>query len=487
MQHDLNECDVVVVGCGIAGLSAAVSAQEGGMRVAVLERAPIEERGGNTRHTGAWLRMKNIDEVSEDFTEHFAVNAGGHVDPSLVHAMAGSSRDWPEILRAMSLVDPEVVETFAQQAPPTLRWIESMGVKFNKLAIPFLTSVQPRMEPAGGGLALVEALAARFEANGGIIHYQTAAQSLLRAEDGRVAGVRATNAEGRLVSFHAPAVVLGCGGFQGNAEMMTRYIGPRSLYLRTMSRGCHYNKGEGIRMALDIGAAPCGDFGSWHASPMDPRSELPGPSVYIYPYGVLVNARGQRFTDEAPGPTDETYESVSREIFNQPNGIAYAILDEKVEDVPNYRVSIRTDQPAIEAPSLESLAEKLSIPVDALLATVAQYNASCPDGGFTLLELDGMRTRGLIPGKSNWARPIDKPPFRAYPIISSIVFTFGGLKVNVDAQVIDTEGRPIPGLYAAGETMGLYYGNYTGATSVLKGAVFGRRAGLHAARRPNTV
>ena len=196
-----------------------------------------------------------------------------------------------------------------------------------------------------------------------------------------------------------------------------------------------------------------------------------------------MNTQGQRFTDEGPGPTDETYESVSRAILGQPNGIAYAILDMKVEDVPNYRVSIRTDQPAIEADTLEALAQKLAIPADALLATVAQYNASCTGEAFSPLALDGLRTRGLVPAKSNWARPIDKGPFRAYPIISSIVFTFGGLKVNVDAQVVDMEGRAIPGLYAAGETMGLYYGNYTGATSVLKGAVFGRLSGLAAAAR----
>lgn len=475
--------DIVVVGCGIAGLSAAVAAQARGANVAVLERAPYEERGGNTRHTGAWLRMKSVSETSDDFVEHFAANAGGHVDPALIHQTAEPSSNWPSVLRAMSLVDPEVVTTFADEAPDTLAWIEGMGVKFAPLEIPFLTSVQPRLAPSGGGRALVEALAARFEAGPGRIFYLTAARSLIQDEDGKVVGVNAIGPGGRPITFHGRAVILGSGGFQGSAEMMTRYIGPRALYLRAMSQGCHYNKGEGIRMALDIGAASCGDFGSWHASPMDPRSSLPGPSVYIYPYGILVNRRGHRFTDEAPGPTDETYESVSREIFAQPEGIAYAVLDAGVEDVPNYRVAIRTDQPAIEAPTLEALAAKLKVPEDAFLATVRAFNAGCTGGTFKPLELDGLRTRGLDPMKSNWARPIDKGPFRAYPIISSIVFTFGGLKVNAQAQVMSTEGEPIAGLYAAGETMGLYYGTYTGATSVLKGAVFGRLAAEDAVGR----
>ena len=134
--------------------------------------------------------------------------------------------------------------------------------------------------------------------------------------------------------------------------MMNRYIGPRAQYLRNMSIGCNYNKGEGIRMALDIGAAPCGDFGSYHASPMDPRSKRAGPSIYIYPYGILVNKQGRRFIDEGPGATDLTYESVTREIFAQTRGIAWTILDAKLADIPNQSVAIRPEQPAIEASTI---------------------------------------------------------------------------------------------------------------------------------------
>jgi tricarballylate dehydrogenase len=235
-------------------------------------------------------------------------------------------------------------------------------------------------------------------------------------------------------------------------------------------------------MALEIGAAPCGDFGLWHSSPMDPRTARAGSSVYIYPYGILINSRGERFVDEAPGSTDETYESVAREIASQPNGIAYVVVDARLEDVPNYRRVIYTEQPAIEAPTLPELAAKLGVPEAALANTVASYNSACVPGTFKPSEVDRLATQGIRPQKSNWARPLDRPPFKAYPIVSSIVFTFGGLKVNANAQVLNTDGDPIPGLYAAGETMGTYYGTYTGATSVMKGAVFGRIAGLDAAR-----
>ncbi len=475
--------DIIVVGCGIAGLAAAVAAQQGGARVIVLERAPIDERGGNTRHTGAWLRMKSVDEVSDDFTEHFAANAGGYLDPSLVHLTAKDRENWPPMLRAMSFADPEVVATFAEEAPRTLKWLQGFGIRFEKLETPFLTAVQPRIAPHGGGFALVEALATEFEGKGGVIHYDTAAQSLAQNEDGEVVGVRATGPRNKPLAYRGRAVILGCGGFEGNAEMMSRYIGPRSLFLRSMSKGCHYNKGEGIAMALAIGAAPCGDYGSFHASPMDPRSDRAGPSIYIYPQGILVNQHGRRFTDEGPGPTDETYEGVTREINAQPGGIAYAILDTTLAKVEHPESVVRSEVPPVKSDTLAGLAAQLKIPGDALEATVAEYNRACSTGRYAEAEMDGLCTRGVSPRKSNWARPIAKPPYVAYPIISSIVLTFGGLKVTSQAQVINQQGDVIPGLYAAGETMGLYYRSYTGATSVLKGAVFGRLAGMDAAKQ----
>ncbi len=484
---DQKKFDVVVVGCGIAGLAAAVSAREAGARVAVLERAPIEERGGNTRHTGAWLRMKSETEVTDDFEEHFAVNGGGYIDPLLVKGLMDTPDQQPNILRSLSYVDPEVISKFADEAPGTLAWIKTFGVRFIPLPNAFPTSVQPRMQPSGGGLALVEALAPQFEKLGGTIFYETTARSLILDDSGAVKGINAIARGNKPVQFHADAVILGCGGFQGNTQMLTQYVGQRAINLRMMSLGSHYNKGEGIRMALDIGAATCGDFGLWHASPMDPRTARAGSSVYIYPYGILVNNRGHRFVDEAPGSTDETYESIAREISSQPNGIAYVIVDAKLEEVPNYKLAIHTEQPAIEGATLTELANKIGIPAAAVEASVAAFNKGCVTGKFNPGAVDHLSTQGIQPAKSNWARPIDKGPFKAYPIVSSIVFTFGGLKVNTQAQVINNDGDAIAGLYAAGETMGTYYGSYTGATSVLKGAVFGRIAGLDAAKKLKTT
>jgi tricarballylate dehydrogenase len=442
----------------------------------VLERATEAERGGQSRYTEAYLRMKSLEAVSDDFETHLAENGSGALDPELIERSADPSEQGP--VRALSMADPNFIDTFAQQAPQAVTWLRGMGARFDFLPTQFLTKSQPRLLPVGGGEALVQVLAARAEALGVQFHYQTTAQSLTLDERGNVVGLRARQPQG-LTDFYGP-VVLACGGFQGNAEMMARYVGPRSVHLRPICKGGYYNRGEGIRMALDIGAAACGEFGSYHAEPVDPRSGVSEPSVFIFPYGILVNQQGRRFTDEAPGTVDAHYESVTRRIYEQPGGMAWVVLDARHLRIPNYKLALRTDKPPVVADSIAALAQAIAVPADALALTLADYNAACSGQDWRPLEADGLATQGLQPPKSNWACPIAQAPFHAYPIMSANVFTFGGLKVDGQARVLHADGGAIPGLYAAGETVGLYYGTYTGATSVLKAMVFGRLAGLHA-------
>jgi tricarballylate dehydrogenase len=477
--------DVVVVGCGIAGLSAAASAMEAGAKVAILERAPREDRGGNTRWTQALLRMGSETDISPDLIAHFGRNAGHHLDPALLSETAKGFEDWPAIVKTLNFTDPEIVAKLAEAAAPTLQWLKRFGIRFERPTTYFITACSPRMAPSGGGLAMIEALANAAEDGGVSFFYQTTARGLLRNGRGDVRGLLAAAPDNATIAFEARSVILASGGFEGNAEMLSRYVGPRARYLRPVARGGYYNKGEGIRMALDIGAAPAGDFGAFHAEPLDPRSGAPEPVVMVFNYGILVNRNGERFTDEAPATVDACYEAISRRIFAEPDGIAYAILDSRLDDVPGWRRSVRSDQPPIMAETLEKLANQIGLPPDALYATVAAYNAACPDErGFKPLEADGLRTRpGYAPPKSNWARAIQTPPFAAFPIICGNCFTFGGIKTNTRAQVVNADGVAIPGLYAAGEMTGLYYQTYTGATSVLRGAVFGRIAGQEAAAR----
>jgi tricarballylate dehydrogenase len=482
---DKQEFDVVVVGCGIAGLSAAVTALEQGQRVAILERSSVEDRGGQTRWTEAQMRMKSEHEVADDFEDHFAHNSGHYLDPRLVSEAAGDYENWSPIVKTLNFTDPELISTITERAGPTLQWLKTFGVRFDFQPSYFITTCTTRISPVGGGLALVEALAAAAEKKGAKFFYETTARRLIQRDDGSVCGLHAVGPKHQAFPFDAKAVVLASGGFQGNAEMLVHYLGPNARFIRPVARGGYYNKGEGIRMALDIGAAPAGDYGQIHAEPLDPRSGAPEPIVLVFNYGILVNKRGERFIDEAPSTVDATYESITRRIMEQPEGIAYAVMAADIDDVPNWKRSVRSDEPPISAPTLAELAKKLGVPADTFEDTVARYNAACSDqgkGSFDPLRTDGLATQaGYAPRKSNWARPLAEGPFIAFPMICGNCFTFGGVKVDTQSRVIDADGRRIPGLYAAGEMTGLYYGTYTGATSVLRGAVFGRIAGQHAA------
>jgi tricarballylate dehydrogenase len=471
--------DVTVVGAGISGLSAAVAAAGAGAQVAVLERAPEEEFGGNTRWTEAYFRMSSEDEVSADFEERLAENAGDHLDPYILEQFAQPYQFWPPFVKAHGMPDPELISELAERAPATVKWLKTFGVRFDTLPTYFITAAAPRLMPVGGGLALIEALRDHALKLGVQIFYETTANSMSRTIDDRF--LLACSSEKGRIAFNSAALVLGSGGFEGNPEMLAQYIGGSARYLRPVARGGYQNRGEGIRMALGAGAAPAGDFSAYHAEPLDPRSAQPEALVMNFPYGILVNRKCNRFVDEAPGPVDLHYDHISRAIADQPGGIAYVIYDASIDDVPNWKRSIRTDQPAIVADSLEALAEKLGLSPDRLAASVAAYNGACSGGEFKALEVDGLATHGLFPTKSNWSRRIEKGPFSAYPIISGICFTYGGVKTNRHAEVMDCDGRPIEGLYAAGEAAGLYYQVYTGATSVMRGAVFGKAAGERAA------
>jgi tricarballylate dehydrogenase len=481
----IDRCDVLVVGCGISGLSAAVAAAAAGATVTVLERATPEEFGGNTRWTESYFRMKSDTEVSDDFEELLVANAGHHIDPEIVQHAAAPYEDWPPHVKAHGMPDPELVATLAGEAGATVRWLQGFGVRFAALPTYFVTAAAPRLMPVGGGLALIEALRDEALRLGVAIRYRSTAQQLRRADARGELAVDTVGPDGGVRRIVARGVVLGTGGFEGNPEMLTRYIGPQARYLRPVARGGYYNRGEGIRMALDAGGAPAGDFGSYHAEPMDPRSAQVEPLVVSFSYGLLVNKEGRRFVDEAPGPVDVHYDPIARAIKDQPDGIAFMVYDQRIHEVPNWKKGIRTDQPPIEAESLDALARACGIDPAGLLATVAAFNAACAgdaDARFSPLAVDGVATAGLAPPKSNWALPLARGPFCAYPVMSGICFTFGGVKTNRDAQVVDNDGRTIPGLYAAGEAAGLYHQVYTGATSVLRGAVFGRIAGAHAAR-----
>ncbi|WP_070153693.1 FAD-dependent oxidoreductase [Sphingobium phenoxybenzoativorans] len=469
--------DVVVIGCGVAGLSAAVTAAEGGAKVALLERAPYDERGGNSRYTEAWMRMKTEDEVADDLIDLFLERGHGAIGPEFLKEVSNDYENWPQNVRAYPFNDPEIVGSLAENAPGTMAWLKEHGVKFTFHSPMLLQKGPERMGPSGGGLAIVEALATSAEKLGVEIMYQTTGRSLLLDDAGNIRGVRCWSKEKGNFAIETPNVVIASGGYQGNLEMMTRYVGHNAHLTRPVSPGGVFNKGEGIEMMLAVGAAPAGQYDMFHGEPVDPRSPKHEALIAVVNYGILVNVHGKRFMDEGSNRYELIYDDVSWTIMRQKLGIAHLLFDSRMFDIPNIRTRIKTDQEPIRASSIAEMASKIGVPERVLIETVRSYNAATVEGDYDTTRLDDLHTQGLALPKSNWARPIDESDLYAYPIMCANTFTCGGVKITKDAQVVNRDGEPIPGLYASGETVGLYYNLYVGATSVLRGLVFGRQAG----------
>jgi tricarballylate dehydrogenase len=284
--------------------------------------------------------------------------------------------------------------------------------------------------------------------------------------------------------------VLAAGGFQANAEMRTRYLGPGWELAKV--RGTRFNTGDGIKMALDIGAQPIGNWSGGHAVGWDRNApEFGDLSVgdnfqkHSYPWGIMINARGERFVDEGADFRNYTYAKYGRVILEQPGQFAWQIFDRKVIHLlrDEYRIKRVTKA---RADTLEELVTKLDdVNAARALEHIKAYNAAVmTDVPFNPNVKDGRGTRGLAVPKSNWANTIDEPPFEAYAVTCGLTFTFGGVRIDPDARVIDTDGEVIPGLYAAGELVGgLFYFNYPGGSGLMAGSVFGRIAGNSAGRR----
>jgi tricarballylate dehydrogenase len=306
-------------------------------------------------------------------------------------------------------------------------------------------------------------------------------------EAGAVTGV-VVRGPGGLETLPARAVVLASGGFEANVEMRTRYLGPNWDMARV--RGTPYNTGDGIRMALDVGAQPWGHWSGCHSVQWDLNAPWHGDrkvgdnfQKHSYPVGIIVNIRGERFVDEGADFRNYTYVKYGREVIQQPRRAAFQIFDQKVLPLLREEYRIREVTKA-EASTFEELAHKLEIDVDGFVRTVRAYNAAVQPGTFNPAVKDGKGTKGITPPKSNWAQPLDTPPYVGYAVTTGITFTFGGLRITPSGQVIDSEQRPIPGLYACGELIGgLFYNNYPGGAGLMAGAVLGRLAGRSAAGR----
>jgi len=491
MQQTSYAYDVLVVGAGNAACCAALAALDEKATVGILEKAPKRDRGGNSALTAHMRFVYNgIDDLRPLVKNMSDAELAKQLE-RLPHRT--EAEVWDEFMRVTdNQADERMLQVHVAESLKTVHWLAAKGHDW----VPTGNVGDNILLMNGGGYGLQQRNFAILERAGATFHYDTAATSLIQDAKGRVIGVRALTPDG-YAEFRGKAVVLACGGFEANAEMRARYLGKHWDTVKV--RGVPFNTGDGLRMALDIGAMPHGSWTTCHASPQDiamsdsnmPSAYAMGSSTvdqtnrYMYPYSIMVNVHGGRFVDESEDTRGKTYAKMGGAILEQPGGIAFQIMDAKIRNMSLYFASYSRATTA-KAATLEALAEELGINAENLVKTVQTYNAAVQPGEFrpNRLQLDGKGTKGITPRKSNYALTIDEPPFEGWPVRCGITFTYGGLKIDPKTgQVQHVAGRPIPGLYAAGEMVGgLFVGNYPSGSGMMAGAVFGRVAGRHAGR-----
>jgi tricarballylate dehydrogenase len=478
--------DVIVVGAGNAGLTAALAARQQGTRVLLLDKCPKAVRGGNTRFSGGGFRFTYnglddmrpmLPELTDD--EAAKMEVGTYTNAEF----------FADIMHVTEYAaDKKLTNILVDQSYPTARWLTDMSVKWILSTSTHAVKTGGKTKfPSGrvisvndGGLGLIETLFPTAENKGVEILYEARANGLIVDDKGKVGGVRVQTREGT-ADFHGRAAVLAAGGFEANPEMRARYLGPGWDLVKV--RGSRYNSGEVLNFALAFGAQPVGHWSGCHAVLVDaeaPAVECAYEHRYSYPYGIMVDINGKRFVDEGEDFFSYTYAKCGREVLRLPWRTAYQIFDSKT------RPLLRSEYNRgfhVSADGIEALAKKLpGLDWASVVKTVNEFNAAVNDAPFDPSKHDGKCTRAISPAKSNWAQRLDTPPFYAFPVTCGITFTFGGVGITEKCEVKDTSGNVIRGLFAAGEiTGGSFFNNYPGGSGLMKGAVFGRLAGTHAA------
>ena len=489
----MTDFDVIVVGGGNAAFAAAVSAVENGAkRVVVLEKAPQQQRGGNTHFSGAVFRhvfndVKELDRFVPDAEEKYPGFHAG-VEPYPKQAFRD---DLMRVTNGRS--DPELADILIDQSYDTLCWVQEkgrmefelahsvMGIRIGgKIKWPKGAIVRTVHEGVGLSKTWFETAAQM----GIEVRYETGAVKLTQGESGRVNGVVTRGPDG-MATLNSKSVVLACGGFETNPAWRRLYLGDPWDHAKV--RGSNFNYGDGLKMAMDIGAMPWGHWGGCHATPINAeapdygRRDLTDKTNRLsYSYGVMINVEGKRWVDEGADFNSYTYAKYGGMILKQPRSLIYQIFDSKVLEMlePRYSTSV-----PFKAETLEALVKQLQVDHKQAMKSLDDYNAAAGRGGkFDPTVLDNLHTEGIEPPKTNWAQKLDTPPYVAYPVTGGITFTFGGLKITRDAQVVATDWKPMPGLYTCGEMVGgLFHYNYPLGTGLMSGAVFGRIAGRSAA------
>jgi tricarballylate dehydrogenase len=479
---------VVVVGGGSAAFEAAVAAKQAGApRVVMLEKAPEPEFGGNARfsHTGFRWVFSGADEVRQFLPEiddeFFAKLNLPAYSAEMFHA------DLQRVTRGR--ISKELSDALVAQSNAAMHWLRDLGIKW-EIDSHVIIDGRYYFEPGlvihptggvGGGLGQLMQWREIATKMGIELRYESRVIALL-GNDRQISGVRVSDPKEEY-EIQTHSLILCAGGFQASAEMRARYLGPNADLMRV--RGSKHDTGEVLMMAIGLGAKTAGHWQGAHATPIDstyPEVEIGSKANrYGYPYSITVNTLGQRFFDEGEARHSYTYAKTGWAVLGQPGALAYQIYDQTTIPLLGNRYEFSTP---IEANSIDELAGKIGIEPAILNHTVREFNhAVRKDIAFDPKNLDGKCTEGITPKKSNWASPIEKPPYWAYSITGGVTFTFGGLQINTQAQVLNTSNNPIRGLFASGDIVGLFFHNYPSCTGQTRNVVFSRLAGRNAAAR----
>ena len=483
--------DVVVVGGGNTALCAALTAHENGARVAIIEAAPRDERGGNSRFSGtAWRFVHNGK-------EHLLplLDAEGLKEADQCSMAPYTAEDFTADMLAKSggRHDRDEIRTIVEHGYDTMKWMVDHGVPL-KLPLNFWVSHQGKdgvQELAPGvpvvtrdyGRGLTDAMWKAAEKTSIEVFYSMPAHDLITDGD-RILGVRARSQDG-YCDFYGN-VILACGGFEANPRMRRQYLGPGTEL--AIVRGTRFNTGVMLERALAAGAQAQGHWGGYHCAPQDADAPKIGDMKtldawerYSFPYSIMVNKSGKRFTDEGEDEISLIYSKIGAAIAQEQDAKAFQIFDQKVVHLISDKYM--THSTPIQDDTLEGLARKLGVNAQNFISAVDSFNAATQnDARFDPYTNDGLATQeSYTPRKSNWALPVDSPPYVAYAVTVGITFTFGGIKTNQSGQVINNEGNIMSGLYAMGQMTGGFYGGYAAGASLIRSSVMARIAGRHAA------